>query len=218
MKKISACLGAVAAALLLFACAGCSEQTFTEKSYTSDENAVTEIAIDAEDREIEVSASEDGRVHIGWFDSEEEYLDLSVSDGVLTATLCYDKDWTDYIGVKPAAEYRRIEVKVPEGVAVFSASTTNEDITVTALSCTESVSLASNGGCLVFERLDAGASISLTAKNGDITGSVAGSMEDFSLSCTIKKGDCNLPTSWDGGPKSLSVDCNNGDIEVTFVQ
>ena len=46
MKKISACLGAVAAALLLFACAGCSEQTFTEKSYTSDENAVTQIAID----------------------------------------------------------------------------------------------------------------------------------------------------------------------------
>ena len=58
MKKLTAAL-LVLAGTLLFALTGCSADTFTEKSYTA-EGAVTEIAIDVEDREVTVIASEDG--------------------------------------------------------------------------------------------------------------------------------------------------------------
>lgn len=116
MKKLTAASLAIAGALL-FALTGCSADTFTEKSYTA-EGAVTEIVIDVEDREVTVAASEDEFIHIDYFDGKKEYLDIALSDGRLTVKLVYDKEWTDYIGVKPAAEYRRIEVRIPDDTVV----------------------------------------------------------------------------------------------------
>ena len=136
----------------------------------------------------------------------------------MAVKLTFDKEWTDFIGVKPSAEYRKIEISIPNGTVVdLSAKTTNDDIKVTSLSFSDSVSLDSNGGNIVCERINAGKSIALTAKNGNITGTVSGSMDDFSVSCKIKKGDCNLPELKAGGPKSFSADCNNGDIYIKFV-
>ena len=47
---------------------------------------------------------------------------------------------------------------------------------------------------------------------------VAGGLDEFSVSCKIKKGDCNLPLSKEGGDKEFFADCNNGDIYVEFVK
>lgn len=216
MKKLTAALLALTGALL-FALTSCSSDTFTEKSYAS-ESAVTAIVIDVEDREVTVAASEDEYIHIDHFDGKKEYLDIALSDGRLTVKLVYDKKWTDYIGVKPAAEYRKIEVRIPDDTVVgFSATTTNEDIKVSPLSFPGSVHLSTNGGNIAFERVSVGTSIDLKAKNGNITGTVSGGWDDFSIQCTVKKGDCNLPPDKDGGTKSLTADCNNGDIQIEFV-
>lgn len=217
MKKLLA--AAAALCPMIFALAGCAGgDNFTEKEYHSGEQAIERIEVDAEDRELEITASEDGQVHIYYCDGEKEYLEISVSEeNVLTVRLVYDKDWTDYIGFKPAAEYRRIELRVPDGaVYSLSAATTNEDINVTGLTFLQSVSLDCNGGDVAFENLGAGESIALKAKNGNITGSVSGSIDDFAIECTIKKGESNLPTDKKEGGKLLSADCNNGDIEINF--
>ena len=155
-----------------------------------------------------------------YFDSEKEYLDISVSENKeLVIDLVYDKDWTDFIGTKPSAEYRKIIIKIPNGlISSFSANTTNENIKVSALSVTQQVSLDSNGGDVVCERVNVGKSISLKAKNGNIQGTIVGGWDEFSISCTIKKGDCNLPLSKEGDDKTFSADCNNGDIDIDFVQ
>ena len=79
------------------------------------------------------------------------------------------------------------------------------------------VSLDSNGGDLNFEKIGVGKSLTVTAKNGNITGSVLGGMDDFSITCNYKKGECNLPESKEGGTKSLKANCNNGDIAIQFV-
>lgn len=220
MKKLSVILFALAGALVLVF-SGCSNGgTFSEKSYSSGESEIVKVTVNVEDRELEVTASEDDRIYIDYFDSEKEYLDIKVSeDKELTVNLTYNKEWTDFIGTKPSAQYRKIRIRIPDNkITSFTANTTNGDIKVSALSFTERITLGVNGGDIEFECINVGKSVSLTAKNGDITGSLIGGWDDFSMQCTIKKGDCNLPSLKEGGEKSFTADCNNGDINVEFVK
>lgn len=200
---------------VLFGCSDPDEQ-FTEKSYTPDAE-INEISIDVRDREIEVTLSLDGTVHIDYFESDREHYDISVSGGVLTIMDGGSKDLGSYFGVKPSAEFRKISLAVPDTLLTsISISTTNESISLAPLSVAKSVSLTSNGGDISVSGLDAGGSISLSAKNGDISGTISGSYDDFSISCETKKGDCNLPAEKSGGEKSLKVSCNNGDVNLEF--
>lgn len=48
--------------------------------------------------------------------------------------------------------------------------------------------------------------------------SISGTMDEFSITCTIKKGESNLPALKEGGDKSLTVECNNGDINIEFAK
>lgn len=43
-------------------------------------------------------------------------------------------------------------------------------------------------------------------------------MDEFSITCTIKKGESNLPALKEDGDKSLTAECNNGDINMNFVK
>ena len=62
-----------------------------------------------------------------------------------------------------------------------------------------------------------GNALTLSAKNGNVTGTVVGSYDDFSIQSEIKKGESNLPDNKDGGEKTLNVSSNNGDVNITFV-
>ena len=217
MKKII--LIALCVLLGCFALAGCSEsEPFEEKNYTPNEQ-INEINLDVKDRIVEVSLSEDEQVHIQYYENSKEYYDISVSDGnVLTVTSASNKNWSDYIGSKPSEENRKILLQIPDALLDASTiSTTNEDISIPAVSVLKSISLSSNGGNIVFENLDAGNSLTLNVKNGDISGTIRGSYDDFAIQTEIKKGDSNLPDSKDGGEKELNVFANNGDINVEFV-
>lgn len=217
MKKCFVSLLAAAVLLtLLSACAGGG--TFREQAYASGAEQVRSISVQVTDRAVELCASADGQVHISYFDSEKEYLDISLSDGALTVTLQQDKEWTDFIGTQPDAAYRKITLEVPADVSSVSVQTRNEDISLSSLSVAESVLLDVNGGSIRCEGVDAGKAIGLKAKNGDVTGSIVGGWSDFSIACTIKKGECNLPESKEGGEKSLTVDCNNGNIDLAFTE
>lgn len=219
MKKFAVILWMLIG-LLTFTLTGCTNgDTFTEKSYLSSDE-IKKVTVQVEDRALEIGASEDNHVYIDYFDSKKEYLDITVSEGnELTIKLLYNKTWTDYIGRKSAANYRKITIRLPNGsLTAFSASTTNADITMSPLSFTEHIALNANGGNILCERVSAGKSIRLTAKNGNITGSVIGGWDDFSIACTIKKGECNLPKLKEGGYKSFTADCNNGNIDIAFVK
>ena len=220
MKKFMAVLASCALLAAALAIVGCSgEQTFEAKSESYGAEDVKSVAIDVEDRAVEVIPSEDGQVRIEYSESEKEYYKISLSEsGELTMKFQTNKSWTDYIGTKPAAEYRKIKLSVPgELLSGLTIKTTNEAIDVAPLSVSREVSLDSNGGDLNFEKIDVGESLTVTAKNGNITGSVLGGMDDFSITCEYKKGECNLPESKEGGTKSLKANCNNGDIAIQFV-
>lgn len=203
-----------------FVLAGCSSNSepFTEKSYTPD-TAISGIELNVEDREIQVSLSPDEEVHIAYSENSKEYYEISVSDGqVLTMTSASNKEWTDYIGSKPAAEDRKISLQVPDALLeTLTLSTTNENVTLPDLSVTGSIRISSNGGNITFGTLDVGSALTLSAKNGDISGAVAGSYDDFAIQSEIKKGGSNLPDNKDSGEKALTVSNNNGNIDIAFV-
>lgn len=203
-----------------FVLTGCSNngEPFKEKSYTPD-TKINEINLDVQDREIEVSLSEDEQVHIQYSENSKEYYDISVSDeNVLMMTSASSKDWTDYIGGKPSAENRKIFLQIPDALLdALTLSTTNENISLPAFTVTESISISSNGGDIAFGNLNVGNAINLTVKNGDISGAIAGSYDDFAIQSEIKKGDSNLPGNKDGGEKTLKVSGNNGDVNIEFV-
>ncbi|HIU31421.1 MAG TPA: DUF4097 family beta strand repeat protein [Candidatus Caccousia avistercoris] len=219
MKKIISLLCCLAlAGLILTGCSG-SGEPMEEKTYTPEE-PVQEIRLDVRDRQIEVSLSEDNQVHISYFENSREAYDIAVSDGnVLTMTSAGSKEWTDYIGGKPSAEERKIFLQVPDALAgSLTLSTTNEDISLPALSVAGSISLSSNGGNISFGSLGVGGALTLNVKNGDISGAVAGSYEEFSIQSEVKKGESNLPDQKDGGEKVLQVSANNGNVEIAFAE
>ena len=203
--------------LILSGCSSSSEP-FEEKSYTPDAQ-IDEINIDVSDRGIEVSLSKDDQVHIKYYENSKEYYDISVSDeNVLTMTSESNKEWTDYIGVKPSGENQKISLQIPDALLEnLTLSTTNEDITLSALTVKGSISISSNGGNIAFENLDVENALSLTAKNGNISGTVIGSYDDFAIQSEIKKGESNLPENKDGKGQTLNVSGNNGDVNIEFV-
>ena len=218
MKKIiSLVLCLILSGFILSGCSNSSEP-FEEKSYTSD-TQINGIDLAVRDREIEVSLSEDEQVHIKYYENSKEYYDISVSDeNVLTIASASNKEWTDYIGRKPAAEYRKISLQIPDALLEsLTLSTTNEDITLSALAVTGSINISSNGGNISFGDLDVGSALTLTVKNGDISGTIAGSYDDFSIQSEIKKGESNHPENKDSGEKTLTVSGNNGNVDIEFV-
>lgn len=85
------------------------------------------------------------------------------------------------------------------------------------MAVTGSISLSSNGGNITFVNLEVENALSLTVKNGDISGTVIGSYDDFAIQSEIKKGESNLPDNKDGGEKKLNVSGNNGDVNIELV-
>ena len=199
--------------------AGCSNNSepFEEKTYTPD-TQISEINLDVRDREIEVTLSDDEQVHIQYSENSKEYYEISVSDGnVLTMVNASNKEWTDYIGGKASAENRKILLQIPDALLEnLTLSTTNEDVSLPVLAVTGSIDISTNGGNITFESLDVGNTLTLTAKNGDISGTVVGSYDDFAIQSEIKKGDSNLPDNKDSGDKTLKVSGNNGDVNIEF--
>lgn len=216
MKKTGIVLMAIGICLLMFS--GCSNGgTFTENAYSSGETIVNSIVLDVSDREVEVTASSDDRIHIDYFESEKEYYAISETDGTIKMSLVLDKEWTDFIGIKADKKYRKIKLEIPDALVTnLTVATTNEKIKVAELAVKESISLNSNGGGVEFDKLSAGKAITLTAKDASVIGCVAGGWDDYTIRVTIKKGKSNL-TDKDGGEKLLTVHCNNGNIDIDLI-
>ena len=218
MKQFAIVLMAVIGmGLLTFS--GCGNGgTFTENTYSADGTIVNSIIIDVSDREVEVEVSSDNEIHIDYFESEKEYYTISETNGTLKMALVFDKEWTDFIGTKADKEYRKIRLLIPDALVTnLTVITTNEKITIAELEVTGSISLDSNGGGVEFEKLSAGEAITLNAKDANITGSVVGGWDDYTIKVTIKKGESNLVDK-DGGEKLLTVNCNNGNIDIDLIQ
>lgn len=216
MKKLLST--ALCILLGVFVFTGCSgaDAPYVKKTYTEENQQIMEVCIDVRDRLVEVMPSADGKLHIDYYDNGKETYDISVSaDQVLTMRAVSNKKWTDYIGGKAPAEVRKISLQIPDALLNdLSISTTNEDITIAPLTFCGNVTLKANGGSIIFDQLTTANEIVLDVKNGSISGTVSGSYDEYAISCTIKKGESNLPAKKENGNKKLTVTANNADVTV----
>ena len=157
-----ACLAALAACAAAFLCGCYNGGQFTAGSYTTKEGGVESVVIDVSDRAVELSVAETEVATVEYWQSESEYYDITFSEGTLTIRLVLDKTWTDYIGTKPAEEYRQLKVAIPQGVAQVTVKTTNEQLKISGVEA-ETLAAENNGGNIVVEGSGADA-VSLTAK------------------------------------------------------
>ena len=135
---------------------------------------------------------------------------------MLTMTAAGGKDWTDFIGGKPSAENRKISLQIPDAsLDTLTLSTTNEEISLSALAVTGRSKFPTTEETS-FEKPGCGKCPAADGQKRDISGTVAGSYDDFSIQSKIKKGDSSLPDDKDEGAKTLNVFCNNGDIDISF--
>lgn len=220
MKKTAAFILCIVTGLALFA--GCSgegeESSFAQKNYTADAAQVQAVEINVIDRKIELEPSSDGQITVDYYESDKEAYDIAVNEeGTLAISCKNSKEWSDYIGGKAAEEYRVIRLHVPEGaLASLGITTTNEDVSLPAITLQDSLYVDVNNGNIDLERLDVGSAVSLTAKNGSVTGTIVGGYDDFTVTSDIKKGESNLPKQAGNGQKTLDVSVNNGDIDLQF--
>ena len=107
-------------------------------------------------------------------------------------------------------------MRIPSSITDITVNSTNENITVTQLN-TKNIYLSNVGGDIKLNKLNVEKEISINVKNGDINGSVIGGYDDFAITCTIKKGNSNLPAEKINGKKTLKTFCNNGDINIEFI-
>lgn len=217
MKKMLTLAAAIVCAVLaLGAAGGCkNEENFSEKSYSCAGESVQSVNIDVRDSAVEIAPSEDGTLRLEYFESESRAYEIALTDSTLAVTLSERDGLGGYFGVLPDARFRTLRLFLPDGLRALSVSTTGEDITLAPLALSERIWLSANGGNIGFERLSA-REIGLNAKNGSITGSVVGGWDDFSIRCTVKKGESNLPALKEDGANDLLVDCNNGDVTISF--
>ena len=219
MKRFIALLTCVILGTACFTGCANHDAAFSQQSYTADGEEITEVFVDVRDRKIEVLLSADNQIHIDYFENSKESYNISVSDGhTLTMTAQNQKEWTDYIGRKSAAGMRKISLSLPDKIlTALNLSTTNETISLPALTIMGDLSLSSQGGNLVFDKLYVENTIRLHAKNGDISGTIIGNYDEYAISCDVKKGGSNLPSRKESGTKELNVSNNNGDIDIAFI-
>ena len=204
-------------ALCLSQVAGFASEAFEEKHFSVEAAQISQIDLDLRDRKVVVTKSADDQIHIRYAESESEFYRMENDGGCLMVSSESNRKWYQFFGLQAPVSDRTVTLELPLGMAgSIRISTTNEDISVSSLFVDGSVSLSVNGGSIVFDTLRAGGAISLSAKNGGIQGAIWGRYEEYSIDCTIKKGNSNLASHprEDGTPLVLSA--NNGDITIEF--
>ena len=212
LKGFLAAVASAFALIALFACSACYDGgDFSKMEYCF--KGVQSIRIEAADRAVNVERCDADGVRVECFESETEYYSAAQEGGSLSIELVRDKEWTDFIGTQPNSKWRVVTVYVPERLESLYISTTNEDIELNGV-CADSVEARCNGGGIGMRGVEA-ESLTFYAKNGDIRGSISGDVLQYAVQIDIKKGDCNLAESG-RGERSLSLECNNGDIHIVF--
>ncbi|MDD6327883.1 MAG: DUF4097 family beta strand repeat-containing protein [Lachnospiraceae bacterium] len=104
----------------------------------------------------------------------------------------------------------------------IDATTSNDEISVTNVGCNELLASTSNGNIVLSDTyIDSNAT--LTTSNDDVLINLPGSMDDYTISAYTSNGDITIgddsyenQTKCGTGPKVISINTSNGDVDISF--
>lgn len=99
----------------------------------------------------------------------------------------------------------------------FEAESSNGRLNLKRLTVSEGIDAETSNGRITLEEVSFGTELNCETSNGDIKGSVRGSLSDFSFYCETSNGDSNLPAGLKGGEKIIRIETSNGDINIDLV-
>lgn len=184
-----------------------NEEVFEEKTFEINNEEVENLSINITNRHFEINESKDQNIYFSYFDSNKEVVEFFKNEesDLFEVSLSQNKKWSDFIGVKSSIDYRKVIISIPnKSLYDLSISTTNENIKINQMSFLDELSISTNNGDIELSNVNCEKTIILDSKSDSINGS-------------IKKRNTNLPTLKEDGEKTLRVNANNGDINLSFV-
>lgn len=100
----------------------------------------------------------------------------------------------------------------------LTAETSNSAIEIITAVVNTNASLVTSNGSINIAQLSAKNNITLKTSNSSISGSITGSMSDFTISSKTSNGSNNLPDDAAMGEKNLNVKTSNGNIKIDFIK
>lgn len=82
----------------------------------------------------------------------------------------------------------------------------------------QEMGLSSNGGNLLFEKLNVRKKLNLENKNGTVKRRIIGNESDFSIHSKVKKGKSNIKSNNEDKEKQLHLIGNNSEVNIEFTK
>lgn len=216
-KKLTSIFSIFTFIILVSGCSNQLSENIKEKSYSASANDIEEINISVKDRKIKIIPSTDDEIRISYYENEKEFYTISMNEnGILSMQSESDRDISDYFGIS-SPDSHLITLEIPSSFhGNMVIKTTNNNIILPEIHIAGDLNIDINNGDILLNKLFVQKNITLHAKNGGISGILNGSYDDFEINSEARKGNNNLPTSKEGGNKTLTATTNNGDINIVF--
>lgn len=181
--------------LLTLGLSGCiitdNSDDYERKEFKSTE-AVSKVIISDESADVVFKVADSNELSVEYAEasaSEDEWYDISVSNGVLEI------------------EKTESTVGVTDNSLIISMP--NKEY--------EEISVETINGDIIFEEVNASI-YRCNLKNGDIRGTIQGNSADYLCVISVENGDSTLESNAITSTKIIELNVKNGDIEVEFVQ
>ncbi len=187
---------------------------------------------------VEVPAHYDGDITVKSHDGHVLVKDISADDMLLTS-------FGDDIKVQYTVLSGRLEAKasddsiyieqtsvtggiichVSDGKLELSAVTgktiqadnRDGDIALKTAAADDSIDLKTFDGDIRLDAAAFGQDLSCAVTDGSVTGTIAGRLSDYSITCKVIDGKSNLPESMTGGDNLIGIKVTDGDVRIDFI-
>lgn len=203
-----------------------------EATRSADRN-ITITYYESDKDRYEIGVGADGKLSMHYIDDRKWYEYIGINWGLkdthvtvaLPADYRSDLELTTVNGtvnvedqmagtLRAATTNGNIRFNKVDATGEANVSTVNGQVTLSGLKADSLVARCMNGRVQV-DGVSVNASIDMSTTNGSISGTVAGSAQDYTVNAGTVNGSSNLSNSA-GGAKSLSAHTTNGSIDIRF--
>lgn len=221
MKPIAYSLAVASSVLILGACSSDSDsgkkgsqEGLKEKNYSVDAADLNEVEILTEATDIEVEKSSDDKVHITYYDRDEEFFNIKVKDNKLKMDYSTSKNLKNYFKLKKEKEDYGIKIALPDNIkSDLKLETRNEGIKIDTVNIDGTIDAKTKDGSVDLSNIKATSYIFVETEDEDISLDNVSSSKD--IEARNSGGDIEL-NKVDVG-KAFLLKTKDGDVEGNVV-